>query len=75
MDAKSRRTQTPEPRPAWSLVTGRVNPMLVPMGLKWPQDKKVLKWPQDKKVRRAGPGRASLETEDEYAVRGGLDRL
>lgn len=48
------------------LVTGRVHPMPVPM---------ELKWPQDKQVRRAGPSRASLETEDEYAVRGGLDRL
>ncbi|WP_329567218.1 hypothetical protein [Streptomyces sp. NBC_01361] len=48
------------------LVTDRVNPMPVQI---------ELKWRQDKQVRRAGPGRASLETEDTYAVRGGLDRL
>ncbi|GAA3485103.1 hypothetical protein GCM10018966_096350 [Streptomyces yanii] len=48
------------------LVPGRVEPMPVPMDLKWPQDKEV---------RRAGPGRASHEIDDEYAVQGALDYL
>ncbi|MGW1005036.1 sulfatase-like hydrolase/transferase [Streptomyces sp. NPDC002520] len=48
------------------LVPGRIEPIPVPMDLKWPQDKEV---------RRAGPGRASHEIDDEYAVQGALDYL